>query len=296
MMIYDIWFLIGWLRIILSLCFFFFYHHNTSQQPYIKPASTPPCQHVSPLPGCFTKITYTAKKTKFINKRFNCWPGSAFEGCPCLRGVRDVLYTAEPARDRQGKTKLKEIRHCLYCVGRQRINFKSPFWSHLYLTGRPPHWTASKGRWSGSGIWWRWLCGPPGARWRSGHLGSGGRRRAWRSQGRPPSLILTGSNSWPVWTSSPLGWTCCCSEPVEVDAADAWVTVGRKHFITNRVFSWRMSCKKNENSVIVVSTPGHWKVRWGFVIHKTFLELRNETALQHSPGVDADWKTAEKKT
>lgn len=86
----------------------------------------------------------------------------------------------------------------------------------FYLTGKPPHWTASKGHWSGNGIWWRWLCDPRGGRWQNGRFGSHGQQWALRSPGLPPSLSLTGSNRWPVWTPSPLGWTCYYSEPVGV--------------------------------------------------------------------------------
>ncbi len=98
-------------------------------------------------------------------------------------------------------------------------------WSHFYLTGRPPHWTAARGHWSEIGIWWRWLCGLRGTQWRNGRFGSRGQQWAWRSLGQPPSLVLTGSNSWSAWTSSPLGWTCYYSEPVEVEVG--YVTKSR---------------------------------------------------------------------
>lgn len=92
----------------------------------------------------------------------------------------------------------------------------------FYLIGRPPHWTASKGHWSGNGIWWRWLCGPQGARWQSGRLDSRGQRTASESPDWPPTPSLSGSNRWPAWTSSPLDWTCCCSVPVEMTGDQAW--------------------------------------------------------------------------
>lgn len=31
------------------------------------------------------------------------------------------------------------------------------------------------------------------------------------------------------------------------------------------------------------SPPKQWKVKWSFVVHKTFLERHRKTALQHSP-------------
>ena len=43
-----------------------------------------------------------------------------------------------------------------------------------------------------------------------------------------------------------------------------------------------ISSAKNENSVIIYSPWGQWKVRWSFTVHKTFLELKSKTALQDS--------------
>ena len=45
----------------------------------------------------------------------------------------------------------------------------------------------------------------------------------------------------------------------------------------------RISSPKTENEVIISSPPRWWKVSWGFVAHKTFLEPHSKAALQHSP-------------
>ena len=63
-----------------------------------------------------------------------------------------------------------------------------------------------------------------------------------------------------------------------------------------KLLNWKLqdffSCKfgkcrkvkytQNNNSVIVYSSSSRWKVRWSFVVLKTFLELHSKTALQCS--------------